>query len=222
MFETNGSCDEPKIDAAVCQKPTKHSGLTRRNFLKTTGVVAGSIAAAATFGTQLATAVQFEDGTSLDEGETITTTVCRSNCSQACLFNVHKRGENVVKLSPKAYETELYSGCCLRGLSIQERTYSDKRVKYPLRRVEGTERGAGEWERISWDEAFEEVGTKFKEIQEKYGKQALVISRLSGNACSLNGSNSFLSLFANAAEATLQGYSVDQAFEYAEIGRAHV
>ena len=215
MSETSGSYDEPKIDAAVCQKHAKHSGLTRRNFLKTTGVVAGSIAAAATFGTQLATAVQFEDGTSLDEGETITTTVCRSNCSQACLFNVHKRNGNVVKLSPKAYETELYSGCCLRGMSIQERTYSDKRVKYPLRRVEGTERGAGEWERISWDEAFEEVGTKFKEIQEKYGKQALVVSRLSGNACSLNGSGSFLTLFANATQATLQGYSTDQAFEYA-------
>lgn len=194
---------------------SSHVGLTRRSFLKTTGAVAGATALG---GVTLATrdeaeAVQFEDGSSPSEGETIATTVCRSNCSQACLFNVHVRDGRVVKLTPKAYETELYSGCCLRGLSMQERTYSEKRVKYPLRRV--GERGGDQWERIGWDEAFEEVGRKFKEIQDKYGKQALAVSRLNGNGCALNGAGSFVTRFANATEATLQGFSIDQAFEYA-------
>ena len=111
-------------------------GLTRRSFLKTTGLAIGAGVAGVSLSTlDGAEAVQFEDGSKADEGEVITTTICRSNCSQACLFNVHARDGKVVKLTPKEYETELYSGCCLRGLSMQERTYSDKRVKYPMRRV---------------------------------------------------------------------------------------
>ena len=189
-------------------------GLTRRSFLKTTGLAIGAGVAGVSLSTlDGAEAVQFEDGSKADEGEVITTTICRSNCSQACLFNVHARDGKVVKLTPKEYETELYSGCCLRGLSMQERTYSDKRVKYPMRRV--GERGADQWERISWDEAFTEIGEKFTEIQDKYGKQALAVSRLNGNGCALNGAGSFVALFANATEATLQGFSIDQAFEYA-------
>lgn len=44
---------------------------------------------------------------------------------------------------------------CLRGLSHPYRIYDPERIKYPLRRV--GERGSGEWERISWDEAAEEI-----------------------------------------------------------------
>lgn len=79
--------------------------------------------------------------------------ICSANCFQACMLNAHVRDGKVVKMSRGDYPEEIYSGCCLRGLSIPERTYSDNRLKYPLKRVEGTDRGAGEWERISWDQA---------------------------------------------------------------------
>ena len=198
----------------MSETKSPHAGLTRRSFLKTTAAVAGTGVIGVSITPQAeAHAVRFDDASSDADAEVVTTTVCRSNCSQACLFNVHARDGKVVKLTPKAYETELYSGCCLRGLSMQERTYSDKRVKYPLRRV--GERGDDEWERISWDEAFREVAGKIKEIQDKYGKQALALSRLNGNGCALNGAGSFVTRFANATEATLQGFSIDQAFEYA-------
>ena len=59
--------------------------------------------------------------------------------------------------------------------------YDPDRLQYPLRRKEGTERGAGEWERVSWDEAISDIASKMKEVQEKYGNQALEFSTLSGN-----------------------------------------
>lgn len=197
----------------MSETTSPRAGLTRRSFLKTTGAVVGAAAlTGAAAPTLTALAVQFEDDSTEASEDAISTTVCRSNCSQACLFNVHVRDNRVVKLTPKAYESELYSGCCLRGLSMQERTYSDKRVKYPLRRV--GERGGDQWERISWDEALEEVGRTLKDIQSKYGNQALAVSRLNGNGCALNGAGSFVARFANATQATLQGFSIDQAFEY--------
>ncbi|MEF9877209.1 MAG: molybdopterin-dependent oxidoreductase, partial [Gordonibacter sp.] len=77
---------------------------------------------------------------------------------------------------------------CLRGLSMHERTYSDARVKYPLKRVEGTERGAGEWERISWEEAIGEIAGKIKDIQQTYGEKAMSFNVASGNYGAVQGS----------------------------------
>ena len=77
--------------------------------------------------------------------ERVVTTICRANCFQACLLHAHVRDGKVVKMSRADYPEDIYSGCCLRGLSLHERTYSSNRLKYPLKRVEGTERGAGEW-----------------------------------------------------------------------------
>ena len=42
-----------------------------------------------------------------------------------------------------------------------------------MRRVEGTARGAGEWERITWDEAFDEITTKWKAYREEFGNESI-------------------------------------------------
>ena len=44
-----------------------------------------------------------------------------------------------------------------------------------MKRAEGTERGAGQWERISWDEAIDTICAKIKEYQAEFG---------SGSVCS--------------------------------------
>jgi len=46
---------------------------------------------------------------------------------------------------------------CLKGQSGIQTVYDPYRIKQPLRRKPGTERGAGEWEAISWDTAFSEI-----------------------------------------------------------------
>lgn len=56
---------------------------------------------------------------------------------------------------------------CPKAVALQDLYYDKDRVKYPLRR---TEKG---WERISWDEAFDEVVNKLKNIQAKYNKDAV-------------------------------------------------
>ena len=38
---------------------------------------------------------------------------------------------------------------CARGASIPTLIVQEKRIQYPMKRAEGTERGAGQWERIS-------------------------------------------------------------------------
>ncbi|MDR1185145.1 MAG: molybdopterin-dependent oxidoreductase, partial [Coriobacteriales bacterium] len=60
-----------------------------------------------------------------------------------------------------------------------ERVYAKDRLKYPLRRT--GERGENKWERISWDEAIDEICTKWKQYQSESGKSSVAIGVGGGN-----------------------------------------
>ncbi|MBW2232645.1 MAG: molybdopterin-dependent oxidoreductase [Deltaproteobacteria bacterium] len=47
---------------------------------------------------------------------------------------------------------------CQKGACFSERMYDGSRLKHPLKRV--GERGAGEWQRVSWDEALRDVADR--------------------------------------------------------------
>ncbi|MEM2455204.1 MAG: molybdopterin-dependent oxidoreductase [Candidatus Bathyarchaeia archaeon] len=49
--------------------------------------------------------------------------------------------------------------------------YHPDQLMYPLKRV--GERGKGKWQRISWDQALDEIAAKLKELKEKYGPECL-------------------------------------------------
>ncbi|MDH5594650.1 MAG: molybdopterin-dependent oxidoreductase, partial [Gammaproteobacteria bacterium] len=54
---------------------------------------------------------------------------------------------------------------CAKGASGIMKQYSPARLTKPLKRKEGTERGAGEFEAISWDEAFEIMEGRLTKIR---------------------------------------------------------
>ena len=152
-----------------------HSGFTRRSFLKTTAVAAGlaAVGTAATPSLQ-ALAANYESGQDETKSEHVFCGVCRGNCSGTCKLNVHVRDNKIVKTSKRKFNSfpngEI-DRICLRGLSHPYNVYGPNRIQYPLRRV--GDRGAGEWERISWDEAVTEIAEKWQAIREKYGDQAI-------------------------------------------------
>ena len=150
-----------------------HRGLTRRGFLKTTGAAAG----AAVVGSSLvpyASAIAETDATIVQDE--IFNCNCRSNCMGSCRLLAHVRDGRLVKLEPGDYPEPGYTSCCLKGLSYVERIYSQTRIQYPMRRVEGTERGAGEWERVSWDEAIQEIASHMQAAIDQYGGSSIVFT----------------------------------------------
>ena len=157
-------------------------GLSRRSFLKGATAVAGVAAIGGTLAgcgspkAGVAEDAVFEPGQIAAEGEEIVRGVCRPNCSGFCHLNVHVRDGRVVKTSRAPYLNGAYSRICHRGLSHVQRIYDPERVKYPMRRVAGSERGAGEWERISWDEALGELIQKIGELRETYGPQSVALA----------------------------------------------
>lgn len=88
-------------------------------------------------------------------------------------MNVHVRDGKVVKTSVIDEEDPMDELICPRGLSHAQRIYAPERLEYPMRRVEGTERGAGEWERLTWDEAVEYIASKWKGYIEEAGTTSI-------------------------------------------------
>jgi len=83
-------------------------------------------------------------------------------------------------------------------LTLRRRTYNDQRVKYPLKRIgfepggksSNTNRGNGEFVRISWDEALDIVAFELNRIKEKYGNSAFFTHTLGHRSSGLlNGSS---------------------------------
>ena len=159
-------------------------GISRRSFLKTTAA-AGAVALAG--GTLSAAAEEYASGQIPAGDEKIYQGICRPNCFGYCPFNIHVRDGRIVKVSPGKHIDPYYNRGCLRGLSHVLRTYNPDRIGYPLRRKEGTERGAMQWERISWDEAINEVATKFVAYQKELGPSGVAFMNCSGNMSLLNG-----------------------------------
>jgi molybdopterin-containing oxidoreductase family molybdopterin binding subunit len=69
---------------------------------------------------------------------------------------------------------------CQKGLTAGRQPYNPNRLLYPLKRKGA--RGAGQWERISWDQALDEIAEKLLEIREESGPEALVIWNLAAGA----------------------------------------
>jgi anaerobic selenocysteine-containing dehydrogenase len=57
---------------------------------------------------------------------------------------------------------------CRKGYKYPDRVYSDKRILYPLRKVNAR------WKRISWDEALDVIADKIRFFKESYGDGSIM------------------------------------------------
>lgn len=155
----------------------RRSGLTRRGFLTASmaaaclGGLSSLTACAPKSDTETGLADTSEPSGSAAQQDAIYCGVCRAACAMSCFLNYHVRDGKVVRVSMREFPDPDYNRICLKGVATPGRIYNAERVKYPLRRV--GERGGGEWERISWEEAIETITTTWKNAVEEYGPNAV-------------------------------------------------
>ncbi len=120
-------------------------------------------------------------------GEHIVPSTCGHNCGGRCVVNAHVKDGRIVRIStdPRRWTPEMPPlTACVRGFGAMERVYHPDRVLHPLRRVGS--RGAGAWERISWDEALDEVAGHMRRIRDSHGPAAILDASRSGNTSLLH------------------------------------
>ena len=154
----------------MSEDKTPHTKLTRRGFLKASGAIG---AAAALSGTVSVAGMALADG-GLSQGGNEQTFVgqCRGNCFSGCPLKVKVRDGKLVHTEHLPYPVPEYNRLCAKGYGHPQRTYSPKRLQYPMRLV--GERGSGQWERITWEEAIDEICTKWKQYQAESGDTSIL------------------------------------------------
>src|SRR5207245_3060616 len=69
-----------------------------------------------------------------------------------------------------AFDSPINRGShCAKGASVRELVHGDRRLKYPMKLVNG------EWTRVSWDLAINEIGDKMLEIRAKSGADSVYL-----------------------------------------------
>ena len=124
----------------------------------------------------------------VDDYGVYTWTACVINCGNRCPLRVFSKEGKVIRIET---DNTIPDACsprqiraCLKGRSMRQRLYSPDRLKYPMKRV--GERGDAKFERITWDEAFEIIARRWKEIVEKYGNESVYWQYCSGQQSLVN------------------------------------
>ena len=145
---------------------TPSNALDRRSFLRRSGVVAGGLAALGTL--PLAGVRRAEAGPPAARGAAVTMTkaIC-THCSVGCTVIAEVANGVWIGQEP-GWESPISRGShCAKGASVRELGHSDRRLRYPMKLVNG------EWTRIGWEQAINEIGDKLTEIRAKSGSDAV-------------------------------------------------
>jgi len=102
-------------------------------------------------------------------------TICQS-CYFYCGLDVTRDDDgHIIRIEGMKEHPANRGTICPKGIASQQLVTDPRRLTHPLRRV--GERGSGEWERISWDNALDVLAEKLAETRDKYGPEALFYHR---------------------------------------------
>lgn len=145
--------------------------LSRREFLKLSGLSLGAVSAARFIPPPVARAALGETTPITDDG--YIHTMCEM-CVWRCGVRAKVDEGRIVKLEGNPDHPHSYGKLCARGQSGLMNTYDPDRVLTPLIRV--GKRGEGLFRKASWDEALDLTAEKMLKIRENYGPEAMVFS----------------------------------------------
>lgn len=130
-------------------------------------------------------------------GENSTRTVhaaCSHDCPDSCgvLVTVDELTGRAVKVQGDPAHPVTRGFLCGKVAKYLDRVYSPDRLLYPMRRKQGVAKGslakgreAEAFERISWDEALDEVAARLKKIAAEFGPESVLPYSYAGTMAQL-------------------------------------
>ncbi len=141
-------------------------GLDRRSFLRRSGLAAGGLAAIGTL--PLGAMRKAQAGPPPPPGAAVTVrkNVC-THCSVGCTVIANVANGVWIEQQP-AWDSPINRGShCAKGAAVRDDVSSERRLRYPVKLVDGA------WQRISWDQAIDEIGDKLLDIRAKSGPESV-------------------------------------------------
>jgi anaerobic selenocysteine-containing dehydrogenase len=129
--------------------------------------------------------------------------VCPHDCPDACgvLITIQDGRATRIQGDPEHPVTRGF--LCAKVSKYLDRVYSPDRVLYPMRRIAPKGPGVGQpgaavptqtlpaqtWQRISWDEALDEIASRLRTVAAEFGSEAILPYSYGGTLGALNGAS---------------------------------
>jgi len=139
------------------------NSIDRRGFLRGSGLAIGGLAAiAGTGGTVTQATAQSAATRAIETIKSVCT-----HCSVGC--SVIAEVDNGVWVGQEpAWDSPFNLGAhCAKGAAVREHAHGERRLKYPMKKENG------EWVRISWEQAINEIGDGMMKIREESGPDSV-------------------------------------------------
>ncbi|MEH6390386.1 MAG: formate dehydrogenase subunit alpha [Sulfitobacter sp.] len=134
--------------------------LDRRSFLMASGLGAAALMAPITAAGRVQAAPSVAPALSPEIKHI--KTICQF-CSVGCSIWAEVQNGAWIGQEP-VFESPINQGThCCKGAAMREISQGERRLKYPMKKVDG------EWTRISWDQAISEISQKLQTIRTDYG-----------------------------------------------------
>jgi molybdopterin guanine dinucleotide-containing S/N-oxide reductase-like protein len=126
---------------------------------------------------------------------------CPHDCPDACGVLITVEDGRATKIQGDPEHPVTRGFLCAKVAKYLDRVYSPDRVLYPMRRIgpKGPAAGAADagggagaaqtWQRISWDEALDEIAARFRAITGEFGSEAILPYSFGGTIAALNGAS---------------------------------
>jgi anaerobic selenocysteine-containing dehydrogenase len=123
---------------------------------------------------------------------------CPHDCPDACGVLITVEDGRATKIQGDPGHPVTQGFLCAKVAKYLDRVYSPDRVLYPMRRIaaKGSAGNAVEdvratptWQRISWDEALDEIASRFRRIIAEFGSEAILPYSYGGTLGALNGAS---------------------------------
>ncbi|WP_298831640.1 formate dehydrogenase subunit alpha [uncultured Piscinibacter sp.] len=143
--------------------------MDRRSFLRRSGLGVGAgIAVSQLSLVKKAQAADPAGAASGDKKVVVKRTVC-GHCSVGCAIDAVVENGVWVRQEP-VFDSPINLGAhCAKGAAVREHGHGEFRLKYPMKLVNG------KYERISWDQALDEISARMLELRKQSGPDSIFV-----------------------------------------------
>jgi anaerobic selenocysteine-containing dehydrogenase len=97
---------------------------------------------------------------------------CPHDCPSACALDVEViGGQSIGRVRGSKKQTYTAGVVCAKVARYAERIHHPERVTFPMRRIGS--KGSGQFARISWDEALDEIAARFDQAEREFGAESV-------------------------------------------------
>ena len=122
-----------------------------------------------------------------DTAATTVRAACPHDCPDTCAMLVTVVDGRAAEVRGDPDHPFTRGGLCVKVNNYVDKVYGADRLLYPMRRT--GPKGSGRFERISWDDALEEITARFRAAAAEHGPEAIMPVSYLGTEGILNGLN---------------------------------